>query len=294
MFNLAGYLDERARLVNEALEGLLPPESESPAELHRAMRYSVFAGGKRLRPVVCMAASESCGGGGDLAKLAGAAIECLHTYTLIHDDLPAMDDDALRRGRPTAHMVFGEANAILAGDALLTFAFELMARCPAPPPYPPGQIAFELACAAGSRGVVGGQSEDLAAEGQPADAQRLRRIHLRKTAALFRAACRMGAILAAADERRLGALGIYGEQVGLAFQIADDILDATSSPAELGKATGRDAANAKLTYVRVYGVEEARRQACAHAAEAEAALSGLDDRSDPLRALARFIVERDR
>ena len=294
MFDLAVYLEDRSRLVNEALDRLLPPESERPGELHRAMRYSLFAGGKRLRPVLCMAAAEACGAAAECALTAGAAIECLHTYTLIHDDLPAMDNDDLRRGRPTAHKVFGEANAILAGDALLTLAFELTAQCPAPPPHEPCRVSLELARAAGSRGVAGGQYEDLAAEGQAADAQRLRFIHQHKTAILLRAACRIGAILAGADERRLEALSAYGEQTGLAFQIADDILDATSTPEQLGKGAGRDAENKKLTYVKVFGVEDARRQACAHAAEALTALSGFDEHAEPLRAIAQYIVERDR
>ena len=294
MFDLARYLAAQSGRVNAALEALLPAESERPVELHRAMRYSLFAGGKRLRPVLCLAAAEACGGAGESVLRAACALECLHTYTLVHDDLPAMDDDALRRGLPTAHVVFGEATAILAGDALLTLAFELLAGCVAPPPRAPGTLVFELARAAGSRGVVGGQCEDLASEGRAADAEVLRYIHRHKTAVLLQAACRMGALAAGAPDAQLDALSRYGENAGLAFQIADDVLDATATPEQMGKGTGRDAENGKLTCVKLYGVEESRRQARQLCDAAVQALERFDERAEPLRAIARFTVERER
>jgi geranylgeranyl diphosphate synthase, type II len=293
MDSISSYLDRVARAVDGFLDQALPPETARPGELHRAMRYSLFAGGKRLRPALCLASAEAVGRPDEgRAIRAAAALECLHTYTLIHDDLPAMDNDALRRGRPTSHVVFGEANAILAGDCLLTVAFELLAECTPPPPHPPGRIALELARAAGSRGVAGGQYEDLAAEEQPADADTLRFIHQHKTALLIRAACRMGGLAAGATEDELEALGRCGDAAGLAFQIADDVLDATSTPEALGKNTGRDAENSKMTYVSLYGVEESLRQARTLTDEAIAALAPFGARADPLRALARLMVDR--
>ncbi len=281
--------------VDAALDARMPPESEPPVVLHRAMRYSLLAGGKRLRPILCLLSAEAAGGRREDALTPALALELLHTYSLIHDDLPAMDNDDLRRGRPTAHKVFGEANAILAGDALLTLAFEWLAQAPAPPPHAPGALAYELARAAGSRGVAGGQYEDLAAEGGgPVAPERVETIHRLKTAALIAAACRMGAIAAAAPPPVVAALGEFGERIGLAFQIADDILNATSTPEQLGKAVGSDAARGKATYVSLYGVESARRRAAALIAEATARLDGLPGPTEPLRDLARFVVERDR
>lgn len=287
MFNLNQYMSEKCALVDAALDRYLPPETERPQVIHKAMRYSVFAGGKRLRPILCMAAAEAAGGSAESALPAAAALECLHTYTLVHDDLPAMDNDVLRRGRPTCHKVFGEANAILAGDGLLTLAFEILANAPEG-----NRLAWELARAAGTRGVVGGQVEDLAAEGCPADLDTVRFIHLHKTAALIRAACRMGAVAAAADAMCIEALGHYGEKVGLAFQIADDILNATSTSSELGKAAGTDAARGKMTYVALLGVEAARKEAQSLIEEAVAELSNLPGPIRPLVALAQFAAER--
>ncbi|MBP7275658.1 MAG: polyprenyl synthetase family protein [Kiritimatiellae bacterium] len=288
-----GYLDQCARRVDQFLDGSLPAESVRPAELHRAMRYSLFAGGKRLRPALCLAAADAIGRPDDGRALrAAAALECLHTYTLIHDDLPAMDNDELRRGRPTSHVMFGEANAILAGDCLLTAAFEILAECPAPPPRAPCAIALELARAAGSRGVAGGQYEDLAAETRPADEATLRFIHTHKTAILIRASCRMGGMAAGAEDDELEALGRYGDDIGLAFQIADDVLDATSTPEQLGKNTGRDAENQKMTWVNMYGIEASRRQIRALTDSAVAALARFGPRGDTLRALAVLMSER--
>lgn len=294
MFDLAVYMDSQTRLVNEALDAFLPKASERPSGLHEAMRYSLFAGGKRLRPVLCLASAAACGGSADAAMRPACALECLHTYTLIHDDLPAMDDDDLRRGRPTAHVAFGEATAILSGDALLTFAFELLGGAVPPAPYGPGDLVAELARSAGSRGVGGGQFEDLAAEKHEPDADLLDYIHYHKTAILIRAACRMGAIAAGADPARLEALSAYGRALGLAFQIADDVLDATSTREAMGKNTQRDEEHGKLTSVRIHGVEGSRQRAQELVDAAIAALEIFDERAEPLRSLARFVVERAR
>ncbi len=281
-------MQEKREQVDAALDRLLPSENEWPGTLHKAMRYSIFCGGKRFRPILCMAAAEACGAAPEKALLPAVALECLHTYTLIHDDLPAMDNDDLRRGKPTSHKVFGEANAILAGDALLTFAFELLAQS-----SNAAQLALELARAAGSRGVAGGQYEDLAAENAAPDLERVRRIHIHKTARLIEASCRMGGIAAGASETHLSRLGRYGERVGLAFQIADDILNVTSTPEQLGKAAGSDAARGKLTYVAVVGLERAQQEAGELAEQAVRELEGLPGNTEPLAALARFVVQRE-
>lgn len=273
--------------VERALDQLLPPATERPARLHAAMRYSLLAGGKRLRPVLCLASAEAVGGARTAALLPAIALECLHTYTLIHDDLPAMDDDDLRRGQPTCHKKFDEATAILAGDALLTFAFELLTRA-----TPVPQLILELAQAAGSRGVVGGQAEDLAAEGREPDVALLEYIHTHKTGALIRAACRMGALAGGANAEQLTVLTTYAEKIGLAFQIADDVLNVISTPEQLGKATGSDAANRKMTYVTLYGLETARAKAIVLINEAQATLKPLGAPAAPLVALAEFTVQR--
>lgn len=294
MLNLETYMEEKRALVDAALDRHIPPETERASELHRAMRYSIFSGGKRLRPLLCLASAEAVGDSNEATMIAALALECLHTYTLIHDDLPAMDGDDLRRGNPTSHKVFGEANAILAGDSLLTLAFELLARgsdsescasrC---------RLALELATAAGSRGVAGGQYEDLASEGKEPDVDQLRYIHVHKTALLVRAACRMGGITTGADEAHLDILGRYGDHIGLAFQVADDILNATSTAEALGKAAGSDAARGKMTYVALYGVDRAREEAHRLMNEAIAALGPLGKAAETLTALAHFIVERE-
>lgn len=292
MLDFHAYLAERQRLVNQCLEQHLPPESTRPAMLHRAMRYSVMGEAKRMRPILCLAAAEAVCGKPDTALLPGAAIELLHTYTLIHDDLPAMDDDDLRRGRPTCHKVFGEANAILAGDALLTLAFEWLATCTAPAPYSPNQLALELARASGSQGVIAGQVEDIAAEGRPVDAELVDYIHRHKTADLLRAAVRIGAISAGVSAEGLQALDTYGDLLGLAFQVADDVLNATSDAAALGKGAGTDAARGKLTYVAVHGVVEARSRAQSLVQQAKAKLTGLPGTTAPLAALADYVIQR--
>ena len=286
MNDLPIYLKQLAEAVHAALDALLPPEGDRPAKLHEAMRYSVFAGGKRLRPALCIAACEACGGTAEQAMPAACALELLHTYTLIHDDLPAMDDDTLRRGRPTCHIQFDEATAILAGDALLTLAFEVLAAQPQG-----GALALELARAAGSRGVIGGQMEDIDAEGKTPDADLVEYIHRNKTAALIRAACVMGGICAGADHQTLEKLDAYGENAGLAFQLADDLLDESATVEELGKDIGSDKARGKMTWPAVHGIEKTVADAKQLEEKAVASLQGL---KNPVRLeqLAGFITHR--
>ena len=256
------------------------------------MRYSVLAGGKRLRPILCLAAAEAVGGKEKLAIIPALATEVLHTYTLIHDDLPCMDDDDLRRGKPTSHVVFGEANAILAGDALLTLAFEWMARAVPPKPYASNQLILELACAAGNRGVIAGQIEDLASEGKKTNAATVHYIHMHKTAVLLRAAVRIGGICGGAGKGELSALGNYGENAGLAFQITDDILNETSSREKMGKAAGSDRKRGKMTYVAVHGLEKAKKMARQLAGEAVESLQSLKGNTEPLKAVVEYIIAR--
>ena len=292
MPDIAQYLQQGRRAVDELLDRRMPPASTRPVAVHEAMRYAVLAGGKRIRPILALAAAEAAGGKVDAARVPGAAVELLHTYTLVHDDLPAMDDDDLRRGQPTTHVKFGEANAILAGDALLTLAFEWIAEQPAPPPYEPTRLVLELARAAGSQGVIAGQVEDIAAEGQPPTAGLVSYIHQHKTGDLIRAAIRIGAIAAGAAAGPLQALTVYADKAGLAFQIADDILNATSTAEQLGKAAGSDAERKKMTWVAVHGLDAARAMADQLVRQAVAALDQCPGNSQPLSQLARYIVER--
>jgi geranylgeranyl diphosphate synthase, type II len=292
MFDLQSYLEDRRGMVGRALDEAMPLETTRPAVLHRAMRYSVFAGGKRFRPILCLASAEAAGTGVEKALVPAISLEALHTYTLIHDDLPCMDDDVLRRNKPTCHVVFGEANALLAGDALLTLAFEWLGTVQAPPPYPPCQLVLELAQAAGSQGVIGGQVEDLAAEGCQPSADLVDYIHTHKTGDLIRAAVRMGVIATGGSEEVLNALSGYAANLGKAFQIADDILNATGGEKALGKPTGTDAQRKKATWVAVHGLDASRRMASDLADRALTCLSPLRGHTEPLRALARYTVER--
>jgi len=294
LFDIEPYLVRKSALINRELEKHLPAANARPAILHRAIRYSVLAGGKRLRPILCLAAAEAAGGAEKNARMPALAIEILHTYTLIHDDLPCMDNDELRRGKPTSHVVFGEANAVLAGDALLTLAFEWLGGAGPRPPYKTGDLIRELAHAAGSRGVIGGQVEDLASEGKKPNAAAVKFIHLHKTAALIRAAVRIGAICGGAGKSELSALGSYGEKAGLAFQIADDILNETSSPASMGKAAGSDRARGKMTYVAVLGLKGAKQAAGRLAREAVRSLAPLKGNIGPLKAIVEYIVAREK
>jgi geranylgeranyl diphosphate synthase type II len=294
--DLARRLDETRRRVERALDEALPPESAWPETIHRAVRYSLFAGGKRLRPLLVLAAAEAVGAEEADVMAYACAVEMIHTYSLIHDDLPAMDDDDLRRGKPTSHKVFGEAIAILAGDALLTRAFHHL--CAVPTAWPVERLRRGLQAAAllgeacGTGGLIGGQVLDLESEGRDVDAATLERLHRAKTGALV-GACVMGAALlggAAAAER--SRLEQYARAVGLAFQVVDDILDATEGDAQLGKTAGKDDDAGKATYVRVHGLEAARRTARELHEQALDALAPLGARADLLRELARLMIER--
>ncbi|MEM7391235.1 MAG: polyprenyl synthetase family protein [Verrucomicrobiota bacterium] len=291
MSDLHEYLEQKKREVNQALDLHLPGEETRPARLHEAMRYTVFAGGKRLRPALCLAACEAVGGTDEAAMLPAIALEILHTYTLVHDDLPAMDDDDLRRGMPTAHIKYGEALAILTGDALLTLAFQWLAECEAPPPYVPNQLSLELAAASGSQGIIAGQVEDLAAEGVEPDQALVDYIHLHKTAALFRASIRIGAICGSARSEELDALTLYGCNLGLAFQIVDDILDETSTDEELGKPIGSDREKDKATYVALLGIDAARKKAETLIESAMEQLKGVRH-PDRLQQIAERVLSR--
>jgi len=295
-------MDKNTALVDEAIERLLAPTPDLPESLRKAMRYSLFAGGKRLRPTLVLAAAECCGLAPKKALKTAAALEMIHTYSLIHDDLPAMDDDDLRRGKPTNHKVFGEAMAILAGDGLLTKAFEAAAHNAADLKLD-GKAAAELvrllAFGAGAEGMVGGQVADLAAEGlgkkisKSAAAKTLEAVHRRKTGALIIASLDAGAVLARAPESKREALRQYGECVGLAFQIADDVLDVVGDKKKLGK-RGSDRANDKLTYASLYGVDGARAKARALVEMAHAHLKPFGPRASVLHELADYIIERDK
>ena len=291
---LADIMAERRTLVEAALTQWLPGAEVAPATIHEAMRYSVLAGGKRLRPMLALFGCEAVGGRLDDAMPAAVALELIHTYSLVHDDLPAMDDDDYRRGRPTCHKVYGEAVAILAGDALLTHAFQVLADpaaggVPAPRRL---QIVAEIASAAGSVGMVGGQTMEIQAEGQTPDPETLLALHAMKTGALLRASLRVGALAGGADEAALAALTRYGERLGLAFQIVDDILDIEGNSAEMGKTAGSDLRKKKATYPAVFGLETARRDAARLLREATESLGLLGEGGAVLAALAEYVGNR--
>ena len=288
MFDLSTYLSEGARWIEAALERLVPPADTRPAALHAAMRHSLFAGGKRLRPLLCAACAEACGVERNVALFPAAALECFHTYTLIHDDLPCLDNDDLRRGMPTCHKVYGEATALLAGDALQALAFDLAARTPGAAL----EIVRELARAAGSCGVVGGQVEDMLGEHLPPDEARLRYIQQHKTGDLIVCACRLGVLAAGGPAAALESATRYAAALGEAFQIADDILNATSTPEQLGKAVGTDAAREKTTAISVYGMAGAKNRLQLLVEKSLAALDGFPGDTTPLAALARHIATR--
>jgi geranylgeranyl diphosphate synthase type II len=293
-FDLPSYLAERRRAVDRALERFLPPADQVPQTIHEAMRYSVFAGGKRLRPILVIAGAEIMGGSAESVMPTACALELIHTYSLIHDDLPAMDDDDYRRGRLTNHKVFGEAVAILAGDALLTLAFRLLAEnfADGRDPRLLTQLLTEIADAAGTVGMIGGQAVDIQSEGKSVDAETLEYIHTHKTAALIRSALRSGAMLAGATPRQLKTISEAGWRLGLAFQIVDDILDVEGSLEELGKTAGSDRRKKKATYPEHFGLEPSRLKAKSLIEEAKAQLSELGPRAEPVQALADFIFQR--
>ena len=292
-FDVKDFLESRARAVNEALDRFLPQADTPPATIHKAMRYSLFAGGKRVRPALCLAAAEACGGSDDAAMPLACAVECIHTYSLIHDDLPAMDNDDFRRGKPTNHKVFGEGIAVLAGDALLTQAFEIAAGCKGWPRYSHRDVIREITYAAGSLELIAGQVADLEAEGKRITAAQLKYIHERKTSALLCCAVRLGAMSANCAANQLKALTDFGYNVGLAFQIIDDILDLTQSTEKLGKTAGKDTTARKATYPSIVGLQESRVIARRLTKRAFAALKIFRGKAAALEGLATFLLQRD-
>jgi geranylgeranyl diphosphate synthase type II len=293
-FDLQSFLATRTEAVNRALDKFLPSEKTRPVTIHRAMRYSLFAGGKRMRPALCLAAAGACGGSDAAALPLACAVECIHTYSLIHDDLPAMDNDDFRRGKPTNHKVFGEGIAVLAGDALLTQAFEIAAQAKGWPRYPHRDLILEIAKASGSLQLVAGQVADLEGEGKNISASELRYIHERKTSALLCCSARLGGMSANCTPAQLKALTDFGYHVGLAFQVIDDILDVTQTSEQLGKTAGKDTAAQKATYPAIVGLEKSRKIAEQLTAKAFAALKTFKGKAVALEALAEFLLKRDK
>ena len=290
---LRSYLTTRQKKIDRALDRFLPKEETKPATIHKAMRYSVFAGGKRLRPILCLAAAEACGGRIDHALPFACAMECIHTYSLVHDDLPSMDNDDFRRGRPTCHKVFGDGIAVLAGDALLTIAFEIVSRAEPTPRYNMSMLLREVAVAAGSQKLIAGQVADLEAEGKNAGRAELRYIHENKTAAILTTSVRLGSMSANANAKQLEAITDFGRSLGLAFQVIDDILDVTQTSEKLGKSAGKDVAAKKATYPAVIGLEKSRAEAKRLTRKAHSALLIFGSKGDALRALANYLLERE-
>ena len=292
--NLKKYLRARQKEIDRALNRYLPKANTKPATLHKAMRYSLFAGGKRLRPILCLAAAEACRGNVADALPLACALECIHTYSLVHDDLPSMDNDDFRRGRLTCHKVFGDGIAVLAGDALLTIAFEIVSRAKPAPLYDMSTLLREIAVAAGSQKLIAGQVADLEAEGKDVKRDQLKFIHENKTAAILKSSVRLGAMSANADTRKLSAITRFGQRLGLAFQIIDDILDVTQTSEVLGKSAGKDVAARKATYPAVIGLEKSRAEARRLTRQAHHALSVFSSSdAEPLHALANYLLERE-
>ncbi len=293
-FDLNRFLAARTETVNRALDRLLPSASTRPATIHKAMRYSLFAGGKRMRPALCLAAAQACGGKEADALSLACAVECIHTYSLIHDDLPAMDNDDFRRGKPTNHKVFGEGIAVLAGDALLTQAFEIAAQAKGWPRYSHRDLILEIAKASGSLQLVAGQVADLEGEGKKTSAAQLKYIHERKTSALLCCSVRLGGMSANCTSAQLKALTDFGYHVGLAFQVIDDILDVTQTSEQLGKTAGKDTRSQKATYPAIVGLEKSREIAAQLTAKSFAALKTFKGKAVALEALAEFLLQRDK
>lgn len=293
MSDLKPYLADRCTLIDAALDRFIPSESTSPATIHKAMRHSMFAGGKRLRPVLCLAAVEACGGCMDDGIMAACAVECLHTYSLIHDDLPCMDDDDFRRGVPTCHKVFGDAVAVLAGDALQALAFELVAQTPVNARFNARDYVLELARTAGSLHLIGGQVMDLEGEGKRLPLKDLRYVHESKTAALLTTSIKLGGMSAGASAKQIQALHTCGWNTGLAFQIIDDILDVTQTTEKLGKSAGKDVATEKSTYPALLGLEASRAEAKRLTGVAMGALEVFGGQGTRLRQLAEYLLNRD-
>lgn len=297
MRSLAEFLGDQQRLIDAALDRLTPPASALPETIHKAMRYSLFAGGKRIRPILCLQAAAAVSGA-EPESMPGAinaacSLEMIHTYSLIHDDLPALDNDDYRRGKPTCHKVFGDAMAILAGDSLFTLAIQTLAIIEGLEPSRQVELIRELSLASGTvEGMIGGQVTDIEGERQAPSPELLDRIHRAKTGALLKASVRMGAICGGADETGIASISDYGEHVGLAFQIVDDILDIEESSEALGKTAGKDAAQGKITFPAVYGLDESRKMAAEQCAQAHAALKPFGDRAHRLHEIADLIVHR--
>jgi geranylgeranyl diphosphate synthase type II len=293
-FDLEGFLVKSTAEVNRVLGAFLPSAATRPATIHKAMRYSLFAGGKRMRPALCLAAADACGGSRSEAMPLACAVECIHTYSLVHDDLPAMDNDDFRRGKLTNHKVFGEGIAVLAGDGLLTQAFEIAAQCKGWSRYPHQRIILELASAAGSLQLIAGQVADLEAEGKAISAANLRYIHERKTSALLCCSVRLGGMSANCTAAQLKALTDFGYHVGLAFQVIDDILDVTQTSEKLGKTAGKDTKAQKATYPSIVGLARSRKIAQELTERAFAALKPFRGKAAALYGLAEYLLKRDR
>ena len=292
--NLKAYLRSRQKEIDRALDRYLPKVNTKPETLHKAMRYSLFAGGKRLRPILCLAAADACRGKIGNALPLACALECIHTYSLVHDDLPNMDNDDFRRGRPTCHKVFGDGIAVLAGDALLTIAFEIVSAAKPAPRYDMSVLLDEIATAAGSQRLIAGQVADLEAEGRNVSHEQLRYIHENKTAAILTSSVRLGAMSANADAKKLRAITGFGRGLGLAFQVIDDILDVTQTSEMLGKSAGKDVAAKKATYPAVIGLEKSRAEARRLTRNAHRALSIFGNgEAEALHALANYLLERE-
>ena len=291
--NLADYLSQQQKTVDAALDRFLPSETTFPARVHEGMRYSIFAGGKRLRPVLALAAAEACQGEEKNALPSACAVEIMHTYSLVHDDLPCMDDDDLRRGRPTSHKVYGEGLAVLIGDALLTETFHILAETIPTERYPLKSLIQEFALCGGSQKLIGGQVLDLEGEGRTPSLDELIKIHENKTAALLTTSLRLGAMSANASVEQLAALTDFGYHLGLAFQVIDDILDVTQSTEMLGKTAGKDAGAEKSTYPAVLGLEKSRQEADRLTKKALAALEPLRPHHQRLEEIAHYLLDRD-
>ncbi len=293
MSDLKTYLAERCAWIDAHLDRLIPSPETQPMTIHRAMRHSVFAGGKRLRPILCVAAAEACGGSADAAVPAACAVECLHTYSLIHDDLPSMDNDDFRRGVPTCHKVYGDGIAVLAGDALQALAFELVAQTPAGSCHSTAALVRELAVTAGSLHLVGGQVADLEGEGKKLPIEALRFIHENKTAALLTTSLKLGGMSADARPEQMQALHDFGMATGLAFQIIDDILDVTQTSEKLGKSAGKDLISEKSTYPALIGLEASRQEARRLTQRAHDVLQVFGTKGQRLRELADYLLDRE-
>lgn len=293
MSDLKPWLKAQQKLVDAELKRQLPRESVRPQTIHKAMRYSVFAGGKRLRPILTLAAAEACGGEVENALLPACAVEVMHTYSLVHDDLPCMDDDDLRRGRPTSHKVYGEGVAVLCGDALLTESFAMLAKTPASKRYSVADYVSELALTGGSKKLIGGQVLDLEGEGKSLTKKQLIQIHEAKTAALLTTSIRLGAMTANVTPKKLEALTTFGYNLGLAFQVIDDILDVTQTTEQLGKTAGKDEAVDKSTYPAILGLEKSRKEAARLTKKSLDALKPFGKKAQRLEQIAHYLLDRE-